>query len=190
MPRLRHKARLIFEALSLSSKLKILIGFYMIATKESSELARTEANASLQSMLLAVAVALVARTQAQHSRPRLQVGVVYDVELPSELTSFLEWMDFAVTLGLNNLTSPLSCMGADGFEGTLLFWTIMPFCAVAMWTLVVALKARWFKTHASTGNTKRRTPTRHSRRFFTSESRLPATLCLWGSLIIVSSLRP
>lgn len=35
VPRLRHKLKLIHEALSLSSKLKILIGFYMIATKES-----------------------------------------------------------------------------------------------------------------------------------------------------------
>lgn len=107
---------------------------------------------------------------------------MYDVEMPSELSAILAVMEITVNLGLGDLASPLSCMGADGFEGTLLFWTIAPFCVVVVWTLVVAAvhKARRFRTRASAGQKKKLMPTR----LRTGELRqdTPRVGCIWSDM--------
>ena len=95
---LKHAVR----ALSPQVKLKILIAFYMIATK---------------------------------------VGSVYGVTLPEEVRDFLETMSLTVSFGMQGFaTTPLACMGAEGYVPRLLFWMIMPPCVILLIVGAVSLR--------------------------------------------------
>ena len=86
---------------TLANKLKIVIAFYMVATKAPS---------------------------------------VYDVTLPDDVMRFLSRMSFSVSFGLDVLaTTPLECIGAEGFVPLLLFWMVVPPCAICLIPLFSAL---------------------------------------------------
>ena len=76
------------------TKIKIVLGFYMIATK---------------------------------------VDTIYSVALPADVRGLIESLTFVVSLGLGGVaTTPLECLGLDGYVPRLLFWMIFPVAVSAV----------------------------------------------------------
>ena len=73
-----------------------------------------------------------------------QVGIVYEVQLPTDVQKLLTWMATIATLGLNVglRVTPLACVGLDGYVAELVFWMVIPvvfvmIILVATWVRVV-----------------------------------------------------
>ena len=99
----RCKKSALIRKLLLGNKLKILIGFYMIAT---------------------------------------QVGSVYEVRLPEDVSQFLHAVSVIVELGFSLAfqLAPLACVGLDGYTTKLTFWMIVPLYLVALVILKTCLE--------------------------------------------------
>ena len=95
LPRRRKELlKQLTETYTLATKLKVLIGFYMVATK---------------------------------------VDDVYDVQLPNDVRLILKQLSLIFTLGidLDLQTTPLECLGLEGYTPRMVFLTVAPFVLVA-----------------------------------------------------------
>ena len=76
-----------------------------------------------------------------------KISSVYDVEFPAQIRQILSSFSIAISLGLSDISTPLTCLGLDGFHAKLLFFTLAP-PFIALTTLLATLallhaRARW-----------------------------------------------
>jgi hypothetical protein len=61
-----------------------------------------------------------------------KVDDVYEVTLTAEVRQFISYIRVVFTLGLDNSTAFLTCLGLDGFLVRLIFWMLVPPTLIAM----------------------------------------------------------
>ena len=61
---------------------------------------------------------------------------VYEVFLPAEVRALLQQLRIIISLGIEGV--PLACVGADGYQKQLLFWSFAP---LAIATLIICIDA-------------------------------------------------
>lgn len=89
--------------LNLNNKLKVLIGFYQIATK---------------------------------------VAPIYQVALPSRVHSFLSSLEVGISLNLDSIEAPLTCLGLGGYLTRLQFFMALPISLIAIVLVTTAVMLR------------------------------------------------
>jgi hypothetical protein len=73
-----------------------------------------------------------------------QVPSVYDVPLPNDVASLLEFFSVAVSFGLASIaTTPLECVGLAGYWPRLVFWMIVPVVVMLMVVGLVLSSEAW-----------------------------------------------
>jgi uncharacterized membrane protein len=87
------------------------------------------------------------------------VSKVYEVTLPADVNALLESLSGIITLGISGVaTTPLECMGLEGYMYQLLFWMILPLAIVLVVLMAVIisvmLKKRRLAKRAATKASK------------------------------------
>ena len=65
-----------------------------------------------------------------------KIGSVYEVDMPPAVAELLSYFRLVVSIGISDISTPLQCLGLDGYASALAFWMIMPFVLTLLIVLV------------------------------------------------------
>ena len=152
------------------NKLKIIVGFYMIATKvdrsapppspphQPPPTTTTTTTTHIHTLSLFLSLTHSPAGLATHSTnplhkypPPPHPISVYSVSLPEDVREFLDSISISITLGFQGIAmTPLECVGASGYVPRLIFWMVILPLAALFAILCVALELTWAEWPSAT----------------------------------------